>query len=398
MMTPKLGRSANEYTDDMVLRGRAPSEVDIVVIGAGFAGASTAAALARTGLTNGLILERESLPGSHASGRNAAMARQLEANPVLLKLGVEGVSRLHAKQVDQRPVLEQTGGLYLFNGKSDRAVELQAGLNEYCVPCELLSAKNARQRFPFLSRFEFDHTLFCPTDGIVDIHGLLTDLLAEAGHAGFEMMTDCACESMILKGSVVCGVRTPHGDIKARTVVDAAGAWAGFFGRERAPLPLRRLRRHLFVTGDSSLVPRDAPIVWDLDAGYYVRPEGGGLLLCPCDETEHPPAEPTVDPEAEDLLVDKLLKHAPGLADVTVRRSWACLRTFAPDRLPIIGWDPEIGGLFHVSALGGFGVTTSLAIGEIASALIHGGEVGWIEVDSFSARREALGSIPQRSR
>jgi D-arginine dehydrogenase len=103
---------------------------------------------------------------------------------------------------------------------------------------------------------------------------------------------------------------------------------------------------------------------------------------------------PALDPEAEDLLVDKLLKHAPGLADISLRRSWACLRTFAPDRLPVIGWDPEIDGLFHVSGLGGFGVTTSLAIGDVASTLICGGVVDWIEVGSFSARRGALRSIP----
>lgn len=104
---------------------------------------------------------------------------------------------------------------------------------------------------------------------------------------------------------------------------------------------------------------------------------------------------PVVDPEAEDLLVDKLLKHAPGLADISLRRNWACLRTFAPDRLPVIGWDPEIDGLFHVSGLGGFGVTTSLAVGDIASTLICGGVVDWIEVGSFSAGRGALRLVPQ---
>jgi glycine/D-amino acid oxidase-like deaminating enzyme len=87
------------------------------------------------------------------------------------------------------------------------------------------------------------------------------------------------------------------------------------------------------------------------------------------------------------------LKHAPGLAEIGMRRSWACLRTFTPDRVPVIGWDPEIKGLFHVSGLGGFGVTTSLAIGDIASALICGGAVDWIEAGTFSARREALSSL-----
>ena len=283
----------------------------------------------------------------------------------------------------------------MTHGEPHPAAEWCAQLHEQCVPSELLSVVKARQRFPFLNRFEFDYALFCPTDGIVDIHSLLSDLLAEARHAGFEIITDCACESLILEGSVVRGVRTIHGEVGARIIVDAAGAWAGCVGRESAPLPLKRLRRHLFISGDSGLLPRTAPLVWDLDAGYYVRPEGAGLLLCPCDETEYPPGIPEVGAEAEDLLVDKLLKHAPGLADISLRGNWACLRTFAPDRRPIIGWDPDIDGLFHVSGLGGFGMTTSLAVGDIASTLICGGVVDWIEAGSFSASRDVLSSIAQ---
>jgi glycine/D-amino acid oxidase-like deaminating enzyme len=367
--------------------GRLPSEVDVVVIGAGFAGASVAAALTRAGVANGLILERELLPGSHASGRNAAMARQLEADPVLRKLAIEGVQRLRAKTVAGSPVLRQSGGLYLIHGEPAPAAEWCAQLHEQCVPAELLSAVKARQRFPFLSSFEFDSALFCPTDGIVDIHALLSDLLAEAKRGGFGVITDCACESLILDGSAVRGVRTPSGEVGGHIVIDAAGAWAGCLGRESAPFPLKRLRRHLFVSGDSGLLPRDAPLVWDLDVGYYVRPEGAGLLLCPCDETERPPEIPEVDPEAEDLLADKLLKYAPGLANITLRSSWACLRTFAPDRLPIID------GLFHVSGLGGFGMSTSLAVGDVASTLIRGGVVDWIDAGAFSARREALNSF-----
>jgi D-arginine dehydrogenase len=379
----------------MATHGRLPSEADVVVIGAGFAGASVAAALTRAGMTGGLVLEREPLPGSHASGRNAAMARQLEEDPVLLKLAIEGVRRLRAKNVDGCPVLRQTGGLYLIHGKPDRAAEWRAQLRQYCVPSELLPADIARQRFAFLNGFEFDYTLFCPTDGVVDIHALLSDLLEEARSAGFEVITDCACESLILEGSVVRGVRTSRGKIGACIVVDAAGAWAGNLGRLSAPLPLKPVRRHLFVSADAGLLPGNAPLVWDLDVGYYVRPEGAGLLLCPCDETEHPPGMPAVDPQAEELLVDKILRYAPGLADISLRRNWACLRTFAPDRLPVIGWDLEIDGLFHVSGLGGFGVTTSLAIGDIASTLICGGVVDSTDVASFSAGRDILSSSLQ---
>jgi D-arginine dehydrogenase len=375
------------------MKSSVPSQVDVVVIGAGFAGASVAAALARAGVTNGLVLERELLPGTHASGRNAAIARQVESHPTLLKLAVEGVRRLRTKNVDGRPVLSQTGGLYIGHGDADCASEQLAQLRAQCVPAELMRGVDARQRFPFLHGFDLDYTIFCPTDGVIDIHALLSGLLAEARGGGFEIVTDCAVESIILDRAVVDGVQTSRGEVRSHLVLDASGAWAGQLGRASSPLPLKPLRRHLFVGEGSWLLPRDAPFVWDLDIGYYVRPEGAGLLLCPCDETEHPPGVPAVDPDVADLLADKLLRHSPGLADVAVRRCWACLRTFAPDRLPVIGWDEEISGLFHVSGLGGFGVTTSLAVGDLASALICGGDLDWIEAGSFSAKREVFKGV-----
>jgi len=370
--------------------GQLPSEVGTVVIGAGLAGASVAAALTRFGIKSGLILERELVPGTHASGRNAAMACQVEADPVLRKLAIEGVKRLRGRTVSGRPVLRESGGLYLTHGSPDRTAEWCAGLHQHCVLAELLPAADARQRFRFLDGFDFEYAIFCPTDGIVDIHALLSDLLSEAHRGGFERATDCACQTVLIEDSVVVGVRTKRGEVRARVVVDAAGAWAGCLGREASPLPLTRLRRHLFISGDTEFLPQGAPLVWDLDIGYYVRPEGAGLLFSACDETECPPELLATDPWAEELLVEKLLKYAPRLANVTLRRSWACLRTFAPDRLPIIGWDPAIDGLFHVSGLGGFGMTASLAVGDIAATVMCGRAVDWIDIAPFSAQRAIL--------
>jgi glycine/D-amino acid oxidase-like deaminating enzyme len=237
----------------MALPGRLPSEVDVVVIGAGFAGASAAEALALAGVTSGVVLERELLPGSHASGRNAAMARQLDEDPVLLKLAVEGVRRLRAKNVDGRPVLRQTGGLYLIHGKSDRAAEWRALLHHYCVPSELWPAAKARQRFLFLREFEFDYALFCPTDGIVDIHALLSDLLAEATAAGFEVITGAATisareESMANLANVVQQLKQERGQAQRRIeqldeALKALGSLGGLRGRVGRAQTLGKKRR-----------------------------------------------------------------------------------------------------------------------------------------------------------
>jgi D-arginine dehydrogenase len=370
-----------------------PSDVDVVVVGAGFAGASVAAALAQSGIGRGLLLDREPQAGTHASGRNAAMARQLEPDPSLCKLAIEGVRRLRERKVAGHAVLHERGALYLIHERVDRVREWLTELCRQFVPFELLQGPEARQRFPFLSGLDFGYACFCPTDGVVDIHALLASLLTEARAGGFDVVTNCRVDQLLLEGPMVRGLQTRHGKVRTQIVVDAMGAWAGHLGR-LAPLPLTPFRRHLFFGTKPDSLPHDAPLIWDLDVGYYLRPDGGGVLLCPCDETRHAPGIPSVDFMAAELLAEKLLKHAPGLADVAIKRDWACLRTFAPDRRPVIGWDPDISGLFHVSGLGGFGVTTSLAIGEIASNLIRNAPVDWIDVRSFSVRREVLKRNP----
>ena len=134
---------------------------DVVVIGGGFAGASTAAAMARAGVTNGLLLEREGVCGSHASGRNAAIARQLEPDPILGKLALRGVQLLGEKRVEERPVLDRSGALYLIHAEKDNgAPGWIADAIRQGPGFQLLPAAEARPAFGFLDSFHFDYAVF----------------------------------------------------------------------------------------------------------------------------------------------------------------------------------------------------------------------------------------------
>src|SRR5215468_9635320 len=99
---------------------------------------------------------------------------------------------------------------------------------------------------------------------------------------------------------------------------------------------------------------------------------------------------PSTDPAAAEMLAHKLARHAPGFGDLPLRKNWACLRTFAPDRRPIVGFDPQLPGLFHVSGLGGFGMMTSAAIGELAASLLTGRRVDWMDARSVSPARDSI--------
>lgn len=364
-----------------------PAATRWVIVGAGFAGASTARALARAKLGPGVICEQESSYGVHASGRNAGLLRLVERDAVVRALAIRSLR--HFEQLDaEGEIVRSTGSLTL--GDPENASELaalRATLREAGIRAELLSSREAQTRYPLLEAVVFDAALWCPADGQVDIHALLTRYLHEARDGGFELFTDCRADDLLIEGGRVRGARAGGREIRAEAVVDATGAWAGCLGRATKPLPLRPMRRHIFVTGPLAGWDREWPYVWIHEGVLYFRQEGDGLLLSPCDETPDRPGTPSVDVAASELLAEKLTRYAPGLNDVTLRRSWACLRTFAPDRRPLIGPDPDLPGLYHVSGLGGFGTGTSAAVGELAADLLAGDTPAWIDAAAVAPQR-----------
>jgi D-arginine dehydrogenase len=368
-----------------------PDSTRYLIIGAGFAGASTARSLAAQGAGPGLILEREATYGVHASGRNAGLLKVTEDDPIVRTLAVRSAAELDRLASAEPDLLRRSGGLTLgaaalAPGLRDVADQLRAD----GVACDVLTAAQARARWPFLERFEprtFDTALWCAAEAVVDVHALLTHYLRVARAGGFTLRLDCAVTNLVIEAGRVVGVETPAGAIRADVVIDATGAWAGRLGRESRPLPLQPVRRHLFVSGPVAGHTRALPFIWVEGADFYLRSEGDGLLLSPCDATPAEPGLPSTDPAAAELLADKLARHAPGLGDLVLRKSWACLRTFAPDRRPLIGWDPDRPGLFHVAGLGGFGVMTSAAVGELAAARLLGRPPDWIDTKAVDPGR-----------
>jgi len=367
-----------------------------LIIGAGFAGAATAHALVRLGAGPGLILERESTYGVHASGRNAGLLKLSEDDSLVRTLAVRTARHLIAIEAVVPDLVRRSGGLSLCPADMVPAQDaLRDHLRRDGIDVDQWPAARACDRFPFLRRLSndvFDSALWCAEEGVVDVHALLTYYLRTAREGGFILRAACGADSVVLEAGRVAGVETAAGVIRADVVIDATGAWAGRLGRVNRRLPLQPLRRHLFVSDRVDGVTRDLPFVWVEGASFYLRGEGDGLLLSPCDESVSEPGLPSTDPAAAELLAGKLARHAPGLGDLAIRKSWACLRTFAPDRRPLIGADPDLPGLFHVSGLGGFGMMTSAAVGELAATLLVGRTPDWIDAAPVDPARPALES------
>jgi D-arginine dehydrogenase len=350
---------------------------DFVIVGAGFAGAATAYQLALRGVGKILLLEQESIPGFHSSGRNAAMLRQCVAEPELIPLARAGGNFIRHLPADwPEPVqFKQNGSLLLGSGagweklQRDVAMGLGAG-----IEMELWTPQQAKRHVPVLQNAEFDGAAWCATDGIVDIHALLSGYLKFAAAKGAQIRYNCGVQAVKTANGLV-RLETSGGTVETKTLVNASGGWANVVAKLTGAreLPLKPCRRHLFVSPPMVWVDSKWPFVWDVTHDIYFRPEGEGLLLCACDQTEMNAGDPPVDESVKEMLAEKIDRFMPALNGVSISRGWAGLRTLTPDGRFVIGWDPQVDNFFWVAGLGGHGMTTSAAVGELAATLLIDG-------------------------
>lgn len=352
-----------------------PACADVLVIGGGFAGASTAHALVEAGVRDVLVLEREAACGYHASGRNAALCRQITEHEAFTELTVRGAAFLAKPppEFSEAPLVHCTGSILLTDDQAAAAV-LLGRAEAWDVPARSMSRAEVIARWPRLEAAPFAGAIAFPTDGVIDVHALLQGFLAGARAGGARVIVRCEVQGFrAAGGDAEVEVDTSRGVVRARCVVMAAGAWVSSLGARaaRRPVDYAPIQRHLFVTQAAAELDPEAPFVWHLGAReFYARPEGAGYLVSGCDETRVEPCDAAVLPGAIEQLAERLGDAAPALAELGVARSWSCLRTFASDRCPVVEWDRDQPWLFWVAGLGGHGATASPAIGQAAAARI----------------------------
>jgi D-arginine dehydrogenase len=350
------------------------STADFVVIGAGIAGASVAYELQGRGRT--VLLERERVSGYHTTGRSAAFVVESYGSSLVRALTHGGRGFLEDPPKGFAPHALVHPCPVLWIGREDQKNRLEAALEADDSGADLrrVSVDNARELCPVLREEYVACAVMEPKALSIDVAGLLDGFLRGVRTRGGEIYQRAGVDRIEWTGN---GWEVGAGDRTWRTpvVVNAAGAWCDDVARLAGarPLGLRPLRRTA-ITFDPppGADVRSWPCVIDADEQFYFKPEGARILASPCDETPSEPCDATPEDYDVAVAVDRV-QRATTIEVKHVANRWAGLRTFAPDRSPVIGTDPERAGFFWLGGQGGFGIMTSPGAARAAAALIVDG-------------------------
>lgn len=370
-------------------------EFEVIVVGAGIAGASLAYFLAEQGCGDVLLLERETQLAVHSTGRSAATLSSADANPTLLRIKQAAKPFFLAPPdgFSENPLLCRTGVLGVYPEPLWSALRAALpALRETGLDGELLEQDEVLRRVPVLDPAEFAGGILIPDDGRLDVHEILSSYLRHARARGAQLRLGAEILEVVVEGGRCRGVRTRDGELRARLVVDAAGAWAGTIAglAGAMDIPLVPHRRTIVTFAPPpGLAIADWPMIASDTHHLYFQPEAGDLMLSPMDEDAMAPCDPSPD---EAVVADGLArfsKLAPALAPRALKRRWSGLRTFAPDRVHVVGEDPTLPGFFWLAGQGGCGIETSPLIGRVAADLVLRGSSDAFDTHLLSPARFA---------
>ncbi|MEO3386331.1 FAD-dependent oxidoreductase [Mesorhizobium sp. CAU 1741] len=372
-------------------------QADVLVIGAGIAGASLAAELA--GNARVIVLEREAQPGYHTTGRSAAIYSQVYGPPQ-----IRALSRASAGFFDAPPAGFSTHPLLrkrvvALVGRQDQAHTVAATFEEVRDRGDvgLIEGDAVQDRIPLLRHGYAAAALLENSAADIDVHALHHGYLRRLKEAGGTLVTNAEVRALGRVGGD-WQVETGSGTYRAPIIVNAAGAWADDIARQSgiAPVGLVPKRRTaLIVDGPERGVDDAWPMVVDIDEEFYLKPDAGRLLISPADETPSPPC----DAQPEELDIAICIDRIERAFDLQVRHvanRWAGLRSFVADKVPVVGFAADAPGFFWLAGQGGYGIQSAPAMARLAAALIAARGVPddlaaqGVDAESLSPQRPAI--------
>ncbi len=347
---------------------------DFIVIGAGIAGASVAYELSKVGTV--LLLERESRPGYHTTGRSAAFFTLNYGNQFIR--GLTAASRAFLSEppggFTDSPLLQSHPTVTIARADQKASFEknLAAGA-ESAGEIEQISLDELADLVPVL-RPDYAAYAHIERDSFfLDVDLIHNGFLKGFAAHGGALTVEAEVTGLTRQGAV-WRVETIAGGFEAPVVINAAGAWADEVAALAglAPVGLEPRRRTVIIfAGPEGQSLDHMPLVIDTDEDFYFKPEAGKILASPADETPSPPC----DAQPEEIDVALVVDHVQRATTIEIRHiehKWAGLRSFVADRTPVVGVDPAAEGFVWLAGQGGYGIMTSPAMGRAAAATASG--------------------------
>ena len=371
-----------------------PATSDIVIIGGGVAGLSTAMQLASRGASV-TLLEREQL-GNGSTGRAAGLLGQLRGTPAATRMLMDGVKVV--AQLEERTGVEifvQTGSLRVAE-TPERAGEIRDLVEmgrQIGFDIDHLTIDEVAQRLPYMQTDALQDACYCPTDGHLQPAELVSAYLTIGREHGVVYRSSCPVRDLEFSGGRVCGVVTDQGTISTGVVINAAGPWS-YLVADLVDAPLQTAALgHVYLTtrpDDRHPVDRLSPAIRDRHLRLYSRPESGGLIVgrygsevvqhdmgsLP-DDFDMSALSVRPDDLHVALLIDATKKRFPWIDERTPMTITRGIMTFTPDGKPLCGKRTDIDGLFHCSGFCGHGIVQSPVIGVIMADLVLDGHTDY---------------------
>ncbi len=343
------------------------ADFDVLIVGGGIAGASLGAEVAAVRRT--AIIEAESHCGMHSTGRSAAFWLESYGGPQVALLSAASRRFLESPPTDfsERGFLRQRGALHLTR---DALPDLPP-----TVETRPMERAELELLLPGV-RQEWRRALFEPGCADIDVASLHAAYLRKFRKSGGTVATDARLESAVFRDGR-WSIRLANGSVLAAAiVVNAGGAWADEVAKAcgARPLGIAPKRRTMVQLRVARSGLRDLPLVDDSDGTFYFKGEGDRTIwLSPHDEIETDPCDAAPDEIDVATAIDRFEQVVDWPIEA-VERSWAGLRSFAPDRLPVYGFDPGVSAFFWCAGQGGFGIQTAPAASRLAAAVLLGTE------------------------
>ena len=370
---------------------RLPKKADVVILGGGVMGTSTAYHLVKRGQTNILLLERESFFGTGATGRCAGGIRHQFNTEVNIRLSQKSLAMIDTleEETGQSAMVRKCGYLFVLTDEKDvpvfqKTLKLQDSLG---VKTEWLSGDElSRLAAPCVFPDAIGGT-FNPDDGLADPNSIVMGYIKAARRQGAVCITDCTVTDFELENNKVRKVRTSLGSVETETVVNACGPWSTFMGNViDLEIPVSPLRRQWFVTEKVPELPAEFPFVIDFSQSLYFHREASGLLSGMSNPNQKFGTDQSIDQDWEIRHIKEALARLPLLENSGIKARQAGLYELTPDAHPIIGSTP-VDGFYLLTGFSGHGFMQGPICGKLMAEILIDGKASSVDISMLDYKR-----------